>query len=220
MTLAQRVTALAQALGADIKALSAAVSGPNPPLWVSGAAQQPAGQWVTSPADKEIYQRIAATNSSTTDPANDVTNYVARSYIRTVALPPLAYVGSFSTGYFQTTVNPATVPIGSRTSVLSITGRGWLGSLQFQKGSGGNLRLEIFCDGRSVYDQTRDMLVAGYSFIAFGTLNEQASSGYLGEMLAQSPNPLQFRRSLQVFVTPSSFATSSAKLLYVAGSEA
>lgn len=194
--------------------------GLNPPLWVSGAAQQPAGQWVTSPADKEIYQRIAATNSSTTDPADDTTNYVARSYERTAALPAISLITPFSTGYMQTVVSPSTISIGSRTSVLSITGRGWLSSLQFLKGNAGNLRLEIICDGRTVYDQTRDMVTTTYSMIAFGTINEQASSGYLGELLGPAPKPLQFRRSLQVFVTPSSFATASAKLLYVAGSDA
>lgn len=194
--------------------------GLNPPPWVSGAAQQPAGQWVTSPADKEIYQRIAATNSSTTDPADDVANYVARSYERTVALPALALITPYSSPVMQTVASPANITAGTRTSVLSITGRGSLYSLQFQKGAAGNLRIEIFADGRSVYDQTRDAVTGTYTFVAFGVISEVSSSGNLSDLLAPSPTPLQFRRSLQVFVTPSSFATSSAKLAYVVRSEA
>lgn len=194
--------------------------GLNPPLWVSGATIA-RGQWVTSPADDEIYQRITAAGGGTTDPADDITNYVARSYVRTAALPATAYVGYLTAFHNQVSVSPAEIALNARTLVLSITGRGSLGALQFKKGAGGSLRIEIICDGRSVYDQTRSTVATTHSFVAVGVLSSIESTGCLSEILGPIPEPMQFRRSLQVFVTPTvSSGTSAPTLAYIVRSEA
>lgn len=198
--------------------------GLNPPPWVSGAAQQPAGQWVTSPADKEIYQRIAATNSSTTDPADDTTNYVARSYVRTVALPAISqmFSGGAMSGAVTSTVGAISANV--RTSVLSITGRGALSYLAFVKDvTGSASRIEIICDGRNIYNVAgASSPGAGYVMLALGSvIADPAAVGITGIVAVESAAPVQFRRSLQIYVTAlSSAAAATSKLGYIVRSEA
>lgn len=50
-------------------------------LWASGMTVRK-WQTVQSPLDGELYTRTAATGSGATDPADDITNYVAASYRR------------------------------------------------------------------------------------------------------------------------------------------
>ena len=101
--------------------------GGAPKVWASGmtVAQY---DYVVSPADKEVYQRITATGGGTTDPADDVTNYAARSYTRTVALQTPTNLQNQAAGdyYFAngaTKTNPS-LPASTRTKVLGLSGRG------------------------------------------------------------------------------------------------
>jgi hypothetical protein len=186
------------------KYVGAGFYGLQPPLWVSGAAQQAAWQWVTSPADKEVYQRNAATTGSTTDPADDVTNYVARSYERTVALQAAALAASGATpGQIATNATKSTfgaLAVGTRTSVLSVTGRGALGYLMLWKGATGTTRVEIEVDGRNVLDQT-DTYTASVALIALGYAATPGDGTNAVRTAVPDPAGVHFRRSLQVWVT-------------------
>lgn len=193
--------------------------GLNPPLWVSGAAQQPAGQWVTSPADKEIYQRIAVTNSSTTDPADDMTNYVAVSYERTAALqdgPLLSGTGASlaNTGRGATQVALAAIGVSARTNILSVTGRGCIDYFAFFKATTGTTRIEIICDGRTILDQSGTYTTTT-ALLAIGqtALNADGSIPFFLAVL--DPKGVEFRRSLQVYLTNTATAsTTSAGIAY------
>lgn len=96
--------------------------------WSSGV---PIGKYeeVYSPADGEIYQRIAATGTDTTDPADDLVKYVARSYERTDAILGAAMLAAAATGISSFCLGATksifgALGVGVRTSVLSVTGRG------------------------------------------------------------------------------------------------
>ena len=187
-----------------MKYVGAGFYGLQPPLWVSGAAQQAAWQWVTSPADKEVYQRNAATNGSTTDPADDVTNYVARSYERTVALQAAVLVASGSTpGQITTNAIKSTfgaLAVGTRTSVLSVTGRGVLDYLLLWKGATGTTLVEVEVDGRNVLGQT-DTYTASVALIALGYPATPGDATNAVKTAVPDPSVVHFRRSLQVWVT-------------------
>lgn len=184
--------------------------GLQPPPWVSGV-NIPEGQWLTSPADKEIYQRIAATGADTVDPADDVVKYVARSYERTDALPGIGMLAA--SGSINNVCQGATksifgaLGVGVRTSVLSVTGRGCFDYLALSKGAGGTMRIEVIVDGRTVLDRTDThsttqwLLGLGMASGNGGTTNwfTEARFDHAG---------VQFRRSLQIYVT--NVATDSA----------
>lgn len=198
--------------------------GLNPPPWVSGAAQQPAGQWVTSPADKEIYQRIAATNSSTTDPADDTTNYVARSYVRTAAIVGgglISGVGAFTNiGFGSTKTNLAAIGVGTRTNILSVTGRGGIDYFAFFKGAAGTTRIEIIVDGRTVFDQTNTFTTTN-ALLALGEIRPDSSGTFTLYAATFDAQGIKFRRSLEVFLTNTATAsTTSAGIAYHLQSEA
>jgi len=205
-----------------IAAVYSTVLGLRKRTWVSGMTVRK-NEIVKSPADNEDYERITATGGGTTDPADDVTNYVSRSYLRTVALPAthLHGTGNGMGGAVVTSV--ATIAVNTRTSVLSVTGRGALSYLGFVKDvTGSGTRVEIVCDGRNVYN------VAGssspgtsYGMLAFGLPYYDTSSVISLGIAVESPTPLVFRRTLQVFVTPLSAGTgASPKLGYIVRSDA
>lgn len=197
--------------------------GLNPPLWASGAAQQPAGQWVTSPADKEIYQRIAATNSSTTDPADDVTNYVARSYMRVTSLQKsrvfATTVGVGASGPAGATAALAgAIAVGARTLALNITGRGSVSYLAAFKDASGSLRTEILVDGRTLIDDTPSLGTGTGALFLGSPVYDSTTTRDSIYIAGPIPNALQFRRSLQVYLTASSGAGGAfCGVAYVVG---
>lgn len=198
--------------------------GLNPPLWVSGAASQPANQWVTSLADKEVYQRIAATNGSTTDPADDTTNYVARSYVRTAALPGGSSVGAGNGGNIaniyegSTRSTITTTTVGTRVNALSISGRGSIDFFAYSKNAGGSARVEIIADGRPLLDET-----VGTSSVS--TLLYIGGAQYGGASKSEQAVPVRdgliFKRSFAVYVTAvTAAAGTGGGIAYIARSEA
>lgn len=190
--------------------------------WASGMTVRK-HQSVISPADGEEYRRITATGGGTTDPADDVTNYVARSYVRTVALPAVSQLfpsGGVS-GAISTTVGAISTNV--RTSVLNITGRGALSYLGFVKDvTGSGSRVEIICDGRNIYNVAGSSAPSsGYLMLVLGSpIADPAVPGITGLVAVESTAPVQFRRSLQVYVTAlSAPAASTSKLGYIIRSE-
>lgn len=187
--------------------------GLNPPFWVSGATVAK-GQWVTSSADNEIYQRITATGGGTTDPADDITNYVARSYVRTSGLVPTkqvsAYPGDMSTaiGHLGATkVVVGAITVGARTLALSITGRGVVDYLATAKSNSGTYRVEVIVDGRTVSDETITA-AANKSDIYIGspTLGEAT---YQSQFAIRQPDGVVFKRSFAVYLTAVATAAGS-----------
>lgn len=197
--------------------------GLNPPLWVSGETIAQ-GQWLTSPADHEIYQRITATGGGTTDPADDTTNYVARSYVRTVALNSLRLVIATSGGitnslHGATKVTLGAITVGTRTAVLDVTGRGALDFFGTVKAATGTWRVEVIVDGRAVLDETVTT-AANQAQLVVGS-SVSTGSGYVADTALPSPVPVQFKRSLQLYVTPVTTASVSATgAAYIIRSEA
>ena len=79
MTLEQRIADLAQAMGEDVKTLSAAIAaaGGAPRTWASGLSINQ-GELVLSPTDWELYRRVAPTGSGAVDPADEPGGRLAR----------------------------------------------------------------------------------------------------------------------------------------------
>lgn len=157
-------------------------------------------QIVRSPADGELYTRTAATGTSATDPADDITNYRAESYQRVTALVcdavPRSGGGVFATGS-KKTVLPG-IATGVRTLALEMLGRGSLDFFAAQRGAPGTMRVEVVIDGRTVFDETRTYADSYYSLIV-GSVAPNAS-GQLETPI--EGNGVGFRRSLRVYVTP------------------
>ena len=191
------------------------------PLWSSGMT---VAQWqeVRSPLDGEVYRRKTATGGGTTDPADDVTNYIAVSYVRSTTLPlrTPAWTTSasggaeYAVGISKTA--PGVIATGVRTQVLSLTGRGGVGFLGvFSSSNGTVLRAEVICDGRTIYDATTTSQPGNFQARTFfgyvfpGTpVSTLRQEGY---GISDTNGP-RFRRSFQVFLTPTTgtFAAGSA----------
>jgi hypothetical protein len=179
--------------------------------WASGATVNQYAL-VISPADQEIYARKTATGSGTTDPADDATNYNAVSYERVLALPTIALGDATSASLYlakfpRTTVGA--ISSGVRTSVLSLSGRGVLNVLGYSKSvtSAGvtNMRFELLIDGRTVLDVTLAFVSGATTQTAtlVGIPIPANTGGTDFPEYAVSPAPLEFRRSAQLFITPS-----------------
>lgn len=184
--------------------------GLQPPPWVSGVPIAK-GQWLTSPADGEIYQRIADTGTDTTDPADDLVKYVARSYERTDAILGAAMLASAATGISSFCLGATksifgALGVGVRTSVLSVTGRGCLDYLVLSKGAAGTARIEVIVDGHTKLDRTDTHSSSTY-LLALGMPSANGGSNSFVEARFD-PAGVQFRRSLQIYVT--AVATDSA----------
>lgn len=191
--------------------------GGTPKVWASGmtVAQY---DCVVSPADRELYQRITATGSGTTDPADDVINYVARSYARTNAIqtPGLLANGSpvASTMFNGATKTSLTPSPGVRAKVLGLTGRGsinFLGLAQTDSGSVTNT-VEIVIDGRTVLNTGALSFGAGGVGVCLigSTGFGYPSSANCPLYSALKVGDIKFRRSADVYVTAS---TSAAHVL-------
>lgn len=183
--------------------------------WSSGVD---IGQYeeVYSPADKDVYQRIAATGTDTVDPADDVTNYVARSYERTVALQAAVLVVSGSTpGNIVSNAAKSTfgaLSVGTRTSVLSVTGRGVLDYLLLWKGATGTTLVEVEVDGRNVLSQT-DTYTASVALIALGYPATPGDGTNAVRTAVPDPSGVHFRRSLQVWITNTATVSNASAFL-------
>ena len=186
-------------------------SGAKP--WGSGAVIKQYA-YVISPADLEIYQRKTATGSGATDPADDLTNYIAASYERTSALP--LREPDVSSSNHGTTVQLQGLPIAdmgvitanTRTLALSLTGRGSLDALGFNVTQAGTCRVEVLVDGRSVFDLSRAGNAS--SGMAWPIVGLQMGATTAMDYLSPVSNALEFRRSLQVYFTPN-FTTATAR---------
>lgn len=187
------------------------IGGGSVKLWSSGETVL---QWDyrRSPLDGEIYQRKTATGGGTTDPADDVTNYVAVSYNR-----PAAIVNRFSAGgtsYInanlvacnQVAVNSPTA--NTRTLLTSVTGKGTIASLGFRYGlnggkvDGSTSRVELIVDGRTLFNALfTGMTEANSQVLAVvGDLAVDLSGSNHQEL---RDKPIEFSRSFQVYVTNS-----------------
>ena len=206
-----------------IAAVYSTVLGLRKRTWASGMTVRK-NEIVKSPADNEDYERITATGAGTTDPADDTTNYVARSYTRTIALPATSqlFPNGLMSGAISTTVGGISTNV--RTSVLNITGRGALSYLGFMKDvTGSSARVEIICDGRNIYNVAGSSAPSpGYLILVLGSpIADPAVSGINGLIAVESTAPVQFRRSLQIYVTAlGAPAASTSKLGYIIRSEA
>ena len=188
------------------------------PLWYSGRAVR---QWdpVTSAIDGEIYRRKTAAGAGTLDPADDRTNYNAVSYVRVNALPVRSRRSenpSVDPNYWANNAvktRPASIAAGVRTEILSMTGRG---NLQFAgvflTTSAGNTRLEVICDGFTVLDTTLSAF-ASQGFVLAGMSVDSpyvvGPNNYVGvDYTAVPVDALPFRRTVKVFITPTSAIAS------------
>lgn len=195
-----------------IAAVYSAVLGLGKRTWASGMTVKK-NEIVKSPADNEDYERITATGGGTTDPADDTTNYVARSYVRTAALaaprPANTNSGTIS-GLGLTTSTLTSLALNTRTSFLNITGRGCIGTLAISRGgTTGGLRVEILVDGRAVFDQ---VLIYGSNqqvYIYLGHIGPVTAS-YYPDTISASAKGIEFVRSFQVFLTPTNAGSGGA----------
>ena len=187
-----------------IAAVYNAVLGLRKRTWASGMTVKK-NEIVKSPLDNEDYERITATGGGTTDPANDVVNYVARSYVRTAALAtprPSSTAYGVVTGLGLTTSTLTILALNTRTSFLSITGRGCIGTLAISRGnSAGGLRVEILVDGRAVFDQVLIYNSSNQIYIYLGHPGPISASSY-PDTISASAKGIEFVRSFQVFLTP------------------
>jgi len=206
-----------------IAAVYNAVIGLRKRTWASGMTVRK-NEIVKSPADNEDYERITATGGGTTDPADDITNYVARSYVRTAALPGGGSVGSAIGGIIaniyegSTRSTIATTTVGTRVNALSISGRGSIDFFAYSKNAGGSARVEIIADGRTLLDET----VATSSL---STLLYIGGAQYGGASKSEQALPVRdglvFKRSFAVYVTAvSTAAGTGGGIAYIARGEA
>lgn len=206
-----------------------AIGGASAKLWASG---ETVIQWDyrKSAIDGETYQRITATGSGVTDPADDATNYAAKSYRRVTALPVRSkYVLNqyndpqyWATNATKTT--PASISAGARTQLLSLTGRGRLefAALMIVAGTPGNTRVEVLCDGRAILDTTVSAFTTGEGVVLAGVaLDAWITSANSRDYTVAPLEAAAFRRSLQVWMTPTNaLASPNARLAYMFSSEA
>lgn len=172
---------------------------------------------VISPADDELYRRITATGGGTTDPADDMTNYVAASYERTAALQDgqILSAGSLAnTGRGVTQTALPAIGTSTRTSILSVTGRGCIDYFLFIKAAAGTSRVEIICDGRTILDQSATY-TSTTALLAIGQPGINGDATVLTSTAVLDPKGVEFRRSLQVYLTNTATAsTTSAGIAY------
>ena len=195
-----------------IAAVYSAVLGLGKRTWTSGMTVKK-NEVVKSPADNEDYERITATGGGTTDPADDITNYVARSYVRTASLPtPRIFASSNGavSGLGLTTSTLTALALNTRTSFLTVTGRGCISALGVSRGgTAGGLRVEILVDGRAAFDQVVTYASSLNAHAYLGHFGPITASGYPDTFTASS-NGIVFVRSFQVFLTPTNAAAGGA----------
>lgn len=196
-----------------------AIGGSSAALWTSG---ETVTQWDyrKSPIDGEVYQRTAATGGGTTDPANDNTNYVASSYVRTSSLPQRSEMdnGVSNPGlFFNGSVKSAlgVINAATRTQILNVSGRGACGFLGlFKHASGGGL-VEVIVDGITIMSYTTSTTNATSGHVLIGAPGGATVSSLSLPMYAAiaDGSPVQFRRTFVVWYTPATNASGSSATL-------
>ena len=225
MTLEQRITALAQAMGVDVKALYEAINAASTETtWESGMVVE-TGEKVLSPLDKEVYRRVTATGGGAVDPADDIVNYNAASYERVTSIPAptsisngAATPGDISSGGAtpadfangSTKVLPGVIALGTRKLILALTGRGLLTYLGWQKATIGGGRFELIVDGRSIFDGPIQSAVSDATiFVGSASIGVLAGPVYRPSYYAVPGPGIEYRRSVAVWFTPAGGGTVS-----------
>ena len=187
------------------------------PLWVSGRT---VAQWAVaiSPLDGEVYRRITATGGGATDPADDTTNYIAVSFERVSSVPIVAVASFFTVENIFNGVKrvlTGAISVGVRKSIMSITGRGRADFLGFFKATSGGGTLELFIDGRQVTTGSISTASADAALLIGSAAGHYSGSSYINLYNALPMGGVSFRRSLQVFFTPTSTAAgANTTLMY------
>lgn len=199
--------------------------GGDVPLWYSGMTVQK-WQTVRSPADGELYTRSAATGTGATDPADDVTNYFAASFRRSAPITgfvPRILTSMSLSSYAQgaTKVAP-TINAGVRTLLLSATGRGNISFFGFFKtiAAALNLRVEIIADGRAIFDNTIAFPASANCLCTIFGMSTARADGIQEAYAWPDAFPIEFRRSLSVYLTPSAALTTNDTSLYLMRAQA
>lgn len=191
-------------------------------VWVSGSTVKQ-WQYVISPLDGELYQRITATGAGTTDPANDLTNYAAKSFQRSSTIGASldlvngvpGWTNTTTASGFATIVSPA-ISTGVRGSVLSITGRGYIDFLATRVNGAGNtsnIRVEVILDDRTIFDQTltTNGKANGVFWPFIGYVVPTATTGDYLPLLNQG---VAFKRNFNVFMTPTAATVTNRQFIY------
>lgn len=191
--------------------------------WASGMT---VAQWevVISPLDGEVYRRITATGGGATDPADDTTNYRAVSFERvsSVSIVTLTSSNAAVASVFNgvTRVSTGTINVGVRTSILSITGSGRADFLGFFKGAAGGGTLELFIDGRQVTTGSISASAGDAALLIGSAAGHYNGTTYSNLYNALPMGGVSFRRSLQVFFTPTTNAAgANTTLMYSVNGE-
>ena len=215
MTLEQRITALAQAMGVDVKALYEAINAASTETtWASGMVVE-TGEKVLSPLDKEVYRRVTATGGGAVDPADDIVNYNAASYERVTSIPAPTSInnGAATTADFangSTKVLPGIIAVGTRTQILALNGRGVLAYLGWQKAVSGGGRVELIVDGRSIFDGPIQSAASDTTiFVGSASIGVLAGPVYRPSYYAVPGPGIEYRRSVAVWFTPAGGGTVS-----------
>ena len=191
------------------------------PLWSSGMT---VAQWqeVRSPLDGEVYRRKTA-GAGATDPADDITNYVAVSYQRPTAITNAWSGGgaamsggrAYAPGSTNAMVSSPALSAGVRRVVLSVSGKGTLQVAGIHippaGGTAITVRLEVVVDGQPIFDATNN--VPGSSTLSYFVF----AAGWpvldpTNAVCVITPSAFEFARSLEVAVTAS--AARSANAVY------
>ena len=192
--------------------------GMDAPLWASGQVI-PKWQSVLSPADGEVYRRVAATGSGAVDPADDTTNYRAVSFDRVTSIttPNAISNGAATSADFAngaTKVRTGTILAGTRTKILALTGRGSLTYLGWQKAASGGGRFELLVDGLVIFDASIQT-AANDATVLVGApgLGVIAGPAYRPAYYAIQRPGVDFRRSVDVWFTPAGAGANAQSTL-------
>lgn len=182
--------------------------------WTSGATIKQYA-YVISPTNLEVYQRKTATGSGATDPYNDSTNYRPASYSLWSSVTPsgatISNGGAANNEFTNVALHTLfALAANTRTSVLSLTGRGALRFIGFASSASiASLRVEIVIDGTTVFDNTYTSLGTSTRAIQIGSLVAiTAAPTLIGGL-----DLCEFTNSAQVFYT-STTAQSSGNIRF------
>ena len=190
------------------------------PLWVSGMT---VAKWqeVRSPLDGEVYRRKTATGGGTTDPAADLTNYVAVSYQRPTAITNAWSGGgaamsggrAYQPGYTNAMVSSPALSAGVRQVVLSVSGKGTLQvagvHIPPAGGTEVTVRLNVIVDGRPIFDATNNFpgsSTSSYFVFAAGWPVLDPTNA----VCVITPSAFEFARTLEVAVTANAARPANA----------
>ena len=182
----------------------------NPRVWTANVPYAKL-ETVLSSLDGELYRRITETGSGTVDPADDVVNFEAVSYERTLTLPePTSLlISSNGSGVAQIAGGATKIPFGAsagqRVKVIDRLGKcRFTFAGLFQGGAGArNWRMEIKVDGRVISDYTIASNIARSAVAFCGTFVSNGMNGvaYPYSSIADIGGGVEVKRSLEIWVT-------------------